>query len=143
MDKLSGGCLCGSARFEALGRPSIVATCHCSMCRRTSGSAFIPYAAYAGADVHFIQDVPARYRSSPEAYRGFCSKCGSTLFFAYDAEPGRIWLALGCFDDPTAHKPAEDWYVGDRMPWVQLDDDVVHWPRAPGWVSEVAGRPSE
>ena len=75
-----------------------------------------------------------------EAVRGFCSHCGASLFFAYIAEPERIWMTLGCFDDPAAHRPVEDWYCDGRMPWVRLDSDSMHWPAAPGWVAEVTGQ---
>ena len=138
--RLSGGCLCGAIRFEAVGAPSVVSNCHCTMCRRASGAAFIPFAAYGRADVHFTQGEPAQFQSSAEAVRGFCPHCGTSLFFVYLAEPERIWVTLGSFDDPTAHRPVEDWYVDIKMPWVGLDEATVHWPAAPGWVAEVTGR---
>jgi hypothetical protein len=113
------------------------------MCQRASGSAFLPYAAYDTAHVRFTLIEPTRYRSSPEAFRGFCSRCGSSIYFAYDAEPQRIWMTLGCFDDPAAHEPSEDWYIQVKLPWVRLDDQLTHWPGPPGWVAEVTGRLEE
>jgi hypothetical protein len=35
-----GGCLCGSVRYRAKGKPSRVSVCHCTDCRRCTGSAF-------------------------------------------------------------------------------------------------------
>lgn len=140
MATLSGGCLCGAIRFEADGDASIVTNCHCSMCRRSSGAAFLSYAAYASADVRFTKGKPAEYRSSPDASRGFCANCGGALSFFYHVEPEKIWLTLGSFDDPAAHRPAEDWYAGVKLPWVRLDDHLKHWPGPPEWVAETTGR---
>ena len=140
---LFGGCLCGSIRFEVTGRPSTIANCHCTMCRRASGGAFLPYAAYDTAQLRFTRMEPARYRSSNEAFRGFCPKCGSSIFFAYAAEPERIWMTLGCFDDASAHEPGENWYTGDKLAWIHLDDRLTNWVGAPDWVAERTARPKE
>ncbi len=40
MSKVKGSCLCGSGRYESNAEPLMIATCHCSHCRKQSGSAF-------------------------------------------------------------------------------------------------------
>jgi hypothetical protein len=139
----TGGCLCGAIRFEIVGEPYASASCHCTICQRAGGSAFLPFAAYETGQVRFTRGELQTYRSSAEALRGFCGVCGSPVSFAYDAEPGHIWMTLGCFDDRSALRPAEDWHVGVKMPWLTLDDEIRHWPGAPGRVSDVTGRPPE
>ena len=38
--EIEGGCNCGAVRYRLTGKPMVVAVCHCSNCRRQSGSAF-------------------------------------------------------------------------------------------------------
>ncbi len=75
---MKGKCLCGSIEVEA-SEQSELGLCHCTMCRRwTSGPMF---AVHCGSEVKFTGEEPARYRSSEWAERGFCSKCGTHLFY--------------------------------------------------------------
>jgi hypothetical protein len=90
---LTGRLPCGTVRYELLGRPGPLAYCHCSRCRRASGSAFganVPvrarYLTWLGG-----RDAIAEYESSPGKFRAFCSRCGSPLYSrrADDAEDRR------------------------------------------------------
>jgi len=96
----TGSCLCGAVRYEATGPLRDVVICHCRMCRKAHGH----IGAYAAVAKDALRLVEARglkwYRSSTHARRGFCSECGSTLF--WDGE-GRdtISIAAGTLDAPT------------------------------------------
>lgn len=72
-------CLCGVTRFEVQLRNHEVAACHCSMCRRqTSG----PLMAIDIEDIHFVdQQYLSVFNSSEWAERGFCSICGTFIFW--------------------------------------------------------------
>ena len=72
-------CLCGVTRFEVQLRNHEVAACHCSMCRRqTSG----PLMAIDIEDIHFVdQQYLSVFNSSEWAERGFCSVCGTFIFW--------------------------------------------------------------
>ena len=129
---MPGGCLCGKVRYEARGPSLKVVNCHCSMCRRHSGAAFLTYAAYSADHVRFTSGSPVDYRSSPDAVRGHCAACGSPLTFVFDADPGTLWLTVGSFDDPNVVAPSEHWYAADKLDWVHLDDGLPHWPEGPG-----------
>jgi len=79
----SGHCLCGDVRFQATLPSRWVAHCHCTMCQRSGGSAFMTW---VGLDEGQCRIDDPRgllrwYRSSDLAERGFCSHCGSSLFF--------------------------------------------------------------
>jgi hypothetical protein len=115
---LRGGCLCGAIRYEADGDSAKIVNCHCSMCRRHSGAAFLTYAAYSTTQVRFAGGTVQQYRSSPGATRGHCGICGSPLTFVADAEPGTLWLTVGSFDDPNRAQPTEDWYLENKVHWV-------------------------
>ena len=79
--KQTGGCLCGGVRYVVNGPLRGVIACHCSQCRRTSGH----YAAMTNAPSEHLELKSSHtlvwYQSSATAERGFCSTCGSNLFW--------------------------------------------------------------
>ncbi|WP_137701036.1 GFA family protein [Marimonas lutisalis] len=123
-----GHCECGSVAFtittDTLRQPS---ACHCSQCRRTSGHV------WAGTTVMnedfslHADDTLAWYRSSDHAERGFCTRCGSSLFYR-PIDSDHVSVAMGTLDSPT-HTTLKrhifvagkgDYYaIGDGLP--QLD----------------------
>lgn len=91
-----GSCLCGAVNFRAHNIKLDVAACHCNMCRKWSGGPFM--AVDCGADVDF-EDVETLsvYNSSDWAERGFCSTCGSHLFYRLK-ESGQHFIPAGLLD---------------------------------------------
>jgi len=122
--ELSGGCLCGAMRYRARGEIKGVNNCYCGMCRKSSGAGFMTFVGFDRADVELSGAAPAAYRSSKIAVRGFCGRCGSPLTFAYDAEPGEIWLAAGSLDDAEAVRPGANWHLPDKVGWVHADESL-------------------
>ena len=117
-----GGCLCGSIRWRASGAPSRVVHCHCEMCRRSSGAAFITAAAFSTDAMQWEKGEPTWYQSSPEASRGFCARCGSWLSWRRGDE---VWLTVGTFDQPEAVPPREHHMAESQLSWVrQLVDGL-------------------
>jgi hypothetical protein len=121
---MTGHCLCGAISFDAARPPIKVMHCHCSMCRRQSGAGFATYAMFDAADVRFLAATPVLRRSSPVAQRGHCGTCGSPVNFLYDAEPERIYLAAGLFDDPGVLVPSEHWHAEGELAWLHLSDGL-------------------
>ena len=90
-----GTCLCGAIEVVAQNQKE-VGLCHCSMCRRWSGGPM--FAVHCGAQVEFKGEKPTTYQSSEWAERGFCSKCGTHLF--YHLLPSNEYiLPVGLFQD--------------------------------------------
>ncbi len=78
--KSKGQCLCGKVEFAISNEAKTFDSCHCSMCRRWSGGP--AFAVEAKDGVEFIkQEFVKVYNSSEWAERGFCSNCGSHLFY--------------------------------------------------------------
>ncbi|WP_286833133.1 MULTISPECIES: GFA family protein [Acinetobacter] len=72
-------CLCGATQFEVQLRNHGVAACHSSMCRRQTGG---PLMAIDIEDIHFVdQQYLSVFNSSEWAERGFCSVCGTLIFW--------------------------------------------------------------
>lgn len=116
--RLSGGCLCGDVRFEAATAPVAVVFCHCRTCRRQTGAPVAAFVDFRRADVRFSGAEPARFASSPGVERGFCARCGSSLFFAGDATPDLINIHLGAMDDPQDFVPADSVHEALKLPWL-------------------------
>jgi hypothetical protein len=78
---VTGGCHCGGVRYRATGVDPRVTECHCSQCRRQSGHRFATTGGKtSGMEIEGADQV-TWYQASPAAERGFCSVCGSTLFW--------------------------------------------------------------
>ena len=109
----------------------MVVNCHCSMCRRHSGAAFLTYAAYPTDSVRFTRGRPAEYRSSPDVVRTHCAVCGSPLTYVSDADQRTVWLAVGSLDDPNLVEPTAHWYAAGKLHWLHLRDTLPQWPGHP------------
>ena len=96
----SGSCLCGAVAYEVAGPLRPVVACHCTQCRKQTGT-YMSATAAADTDLKITSDRGLKwYRSSETARRGFCGECGSVLFWKGD---GRNYTAIaaGSIDGPT------------------------------------------
>lgn len=124
-----GQCLCGAVRFRITGALSEVALCHCGMCRRWHGhiGAYtnIPRTALAFDE----QSDLGWYQSSSFARRGFCIKCGSSLFWD---EPQRdtISVTAGTLDAPTGLSTTLQIFTEDKGDYYELDRSIAIRPKS-------------
>lgn len=116
----SGKCLCGAVQFIAEGVETHFHACHCSMCRNWSGG---PMMAVNTADVKFQgEDKIKRYASSEWAERGFCSECGSNLFYRLK-EGGNYIMTIGAFADESPFSIAGEIFVDEKPPGYNFAGD--------------------
>ena len=95
-----GSCLCGATRFTAKSMGTKVGACHCSMCRKWGGGPLM--AVDCGTEVTFEDEGSISvFNSSEWAERGYCSKCGSNLFYKIKGTNQYI-MSAGLFDDEEA-----------------------------------------
>lgn len=120
---ISGGCLCGSVRYEATGQPYNVTHCHCSDCRRSSGAPFVTWASFRRDDLRFTSEAP-RELSWAARRRSFCPHCGTPLTFIGEADDQEIDVTVCSFDDPESVTPIDHTWVSDRLSWVRVADDL-------------------
>ena len=133
MSGIEGGCLCGAVRYQITENPLLVEYCHCSMCRKSTGSPVVVWMDVARKDLTWAKGNPASYPSSPGISRGFCATCGSTLTFDNSANADKISLTAATLDDPAPYAPKHHIYAADQLPWLELSD---HLPRHPGPLDE-------
>ncbi len=119
----TGGCLCGAVRYAVRGPLRNVVNCHCSMCQKLHGV----YGAHSKArkvNITITTDEGlAWYKTSDVARRGFCRKCGSSLFwepFELDA----TGIIAGSLDGPTGLKTMGHIYVGEKADFYAIKDEL-------------------
>ncbi len=120
---LTGRCDCGKVRFTVEGAREAVTMCHCGQCRRTSGHVWASTHAPFEALTFQIDEGLTWYTSSDYAKRGFCSGCGSSLFYRMNDEAG-IGIAAGCLDAPTGFHTAKHIFVKDKGDYYEIADDA-------------------
>ena len=113
----SGHCLCGKVTYTAQLNTSVGA-CHCSMCQRWTGGAFM--AVDAGSDIEFKgEENIARYNSSEWAERGFCKACGTSLFYRLK-QNDQYMMLLGTLDNVEGLEFDHQIFVEERSPVYQF-----------------------
>jgi hypothetical protein len=73
-----------------------------------------------------------QHRSSPQATRGLCSACGTSITYEHSDRQGQIDVSLTSFDDPSSFAPSAHIWVEDKLPWVSIDDGL---PQYAQWVT--------
>ncbi len=99
-EKRYGGCQCGTIRFVAGSLLDNSHVCHCRMCQKAVGNFFASLVGVPFSDFEWTRGKPSVFRSSEHVERGFCSKCGTPLFFKHDKNK-HLSLTIGSFDDPA------------------------------------------
>jgi hypothetical protein len=121
--ELKGSCLCASVAFTIAGALGAPDACHCVQCRKQSGhffaSANVPRAALTVAGGENV----TWFQSSAKVRRGFCSRCGSALFWA-PLERDWIAIAMGSFDSPTSTRLEKHIFVAEKGDYYEIDDGL-------------------
>ena len=94
--KAKGSCLCGSVRVQAAAMSTEVGACHCSMCRKWTGGPLLAVDCQSEIEISGKENVSV-YKSSDWAERGFCSRCGTHLFYKLNQNNQYI-IPVGLFD---------------------------------------------
>ena len=127
---IRGSCLCGRVRYEVAGPVHDVHHCHCSMCRKSHGTAFSTFARLTAADFRIVAgaDHVRAYRSSPPLERSFCDTCGGRLTIRFDGMPDTVWVSLGTLDEDPGVAAHAHMFVASKAPWDEISDAVPQYP---------------
>jgi len=118
---IKGSCSCGSIKFQLSEPPSMMATCHCSRCRKagTSTAVFVKEETFQWIEG---QDLVSEYAPVPPYVyrRKFCKNCGTSL-----GEPGAgssFPINAQCLDDdPIARNQLHE-FVAEKPDWYEICD---------------------
>lgn len=120
-------CCCGDASIEVEGDPVLNAICHCSSCKRRTGTAFGWSAYFPDAAVTAKHGTAQIYAREGEAgyQRFFCARCGTTLYWkSVSFMPDFTGVAGGCFTETPLPEPQFSVQDSTRCAWISLPD---HW----------------
>lgn len=119
---ITGQCECGGVRFKMPEARQEITICHCSQCRRTSGHLWAATNAPFDSLTFLNDDTLTWYTSSDFAKRGFCSRCGSSLFYRMTGEAG-IGIAAGCLDDTSGMRVGKHIFVKDKGDYYAIAEE--------------------
>ena len=121
---LSGECLCGAVRYEVKDEFVYALNCHCSQCRRTTGSAFKPFAGIERSKLKLVRgEEDLMIFGEQQNHDAHCGKCGS-LLFSVVREGAWVHVTLGTLVDEPGIKPTAHIFVGSKAPWFTITDDL-------------------
>jgi hypothetical protein len=123
----AGSCLCGAVKFQVEGELKAPDACHCSQCRKQSGHYWASTNVPTSALTIDGEDKVAWYQSSEKVRRGFCTTCGSFLFWD-PLDHDVIAVAMGAFDKPTGTKLHVHIFVDDKGDYYDIADRLEQRP---------------
>jgi hypothetical protein len=125
---IHGSCLCGGIRFEFTKPAGPFELCHCTRCRKVTGSAFFSglhvliedFRLVEGHELITTYEAPI-LREPPDYRVSFCSRCGSPVPNPA-ASSGLVEIPAGLLDDDPTMKPDKHIFVELKSPWFEIKD---------------------
>ena len=126
----TGSCLCGFVSFELRAPLNDIYQCHCSKCRKVSGS--------ASNSAMIINESQFRWLSGKEAIRAFqqisgfkshfCSQCGCPV--PNPTSNNSYWIPVGLMDEDIPAQMTRHVYVDSKANWDVVSHEVHHYSKA-------------
>ena len=127
---LTANCLCKGVKFKTSGEHRKVSNCHCIQCRKTHGI-FGAYSNVKDKDIKFINKKTLKwFKSSSNAKRGFCKKCGASIFFKSIGQKD-IHISAGMFNRPFKLKTTMNIFVKGKLDYYKLEQYMPKFKRYP------------
>jgi hypothetical protein len=131
--EFGGSCVCGAVTYAFDMQPKVTVACHCSACRKATGSAFGTWALVLKEGFRFTagDEHVAEFQSSDHAQRLFCRLCGTTLGNLTSRRPRYLHLAAGTLDRAPPMSIAMHLYTASKAPWYEIADALPQHPSEP------------
>ena len=129
---VTGGCLCGSLRYEIDAAPITTRVCWCRLCQRIGAGGGTVNVCFPSSALRVhgeSRDHVSVADSGNVMHRRFCPQCGVHLFSAAESRPHLIFVRAGTLDDPEIARPAATIWVSQAPSWAAID---AHLPKIPG-----------
>ena len=133
-NKISGSCLCGEVSYQFDGDIKVFQYCHCSRCRKVTGSAHGANIIVEPSQFQWVggTDSVGRFELPQAKYfaTSFCKKCGSSL--PWLTKNGKaVIIPAGTLDDDPHERPIQNIYYSDKAPWYKEVSDLVKYDELP------------
>lgn len=126
---ITGGCQCGSIKYELTGTPKMLYICHCKDCQKQSSSAFGMSLRMDPHDIAFLQGEnrlktwDTRGEDGAIKRCAFCPDCGTRIIHGSDDPDEEISIKAGSLDDTSWLDPVAHIWLQSAQPWVSIDRD--------------------
>jgi hypothetical protein len=121
---LTGSCFCRAIQYSVADAFLYAMNCHCSNCRRTTGSAFKPFAGIERDKLKVTQGADdLLIYGQDTAHDAHCRTCGSLLYSVVRGG-AYVHVAMGSLTDPPSIRPNRHIFVGSKAPWFTITDDL-------------------
>jgi hypothetical protein len=121
-----GACLCGAIEFEITGAIDSLIHCHCSLCRKSTGTAYATNGFVNTADFELKkgEDNLSGFSVKPGRKRHFCKTCGSPIFSSNADDPTRIRIRAGLISSDIAERPVAHIFAASKANWDEIESTV-------------------
>jgi hypothetical protein len=132
MEPVTGSCLCGGVRFELTQPFRRASHCHCSRCRKHSGTFGLTQGRVPRDGFRLLEgeELIRVFRPSGGMAKAFCSVCGSSLFGGTWPDGAEVSIRLGALDADPGIRPQYHSHTASAAPWDRIPDDGL--PRYAG-----------
>ena len=128
---LTGGCMCGTVRYELKSEPFDCGWCHCRTCQLNSGAPAMVFATVPAGDLVWSRggDRVRSVASSSFGHREFCTDCGTPFLMKVDHQPETVDFSVITLDRPEAVAPGFHIFWGSRVGWFDPKDDLPRYDK--------------
>lgn len=130
---LKGRCGCRTVEYEVADEFLVAYSCHCSNCRATTGSAFLPWGEIEREKFRVTKgaDSLVRLRDEGGEYEMRCGMCHSLV--GWTRAGAYVRVPYGTLVDEPALRPTAHMFAGSKAPWYEILDglpqhDEYPWP---------------
>jgi hypothetical protein len=124
VNMLAGKCFCGAVQYEVADAFRYAMNCHCSNCRRTTGSAFKPFAGIERGKLTVTKGRDGLLIYGDDSNNNtHCRACGS-LVYSVVRDGALVHVAMGTLVDDPSIRPSRHIFVGSKAPWFTITDDL-------------------
>ncbi|WP_192181363.1 GFA family protein [Mesorhizobium amorphae] len=117
MVHLTGNCMCGAVTWTYSGALTRNLVCHCADCQRATSSPVTAFLGMKPEHLNWTGEI-VHYESSPGTFRGFCSSCGTRLYFRSRKWPSEIHVHAATMTDPGEYQPDAQVFMRSRVKWL-------------------------
>jgi hypothetical protein len=131
----TGGCACGSVRYEVTGAPVDMNHCQCRQCQRGSGTGHNSHLTFAGAKVSLSGEAQrwvAVGEMGTRKSKAFCPTCGSPVYITFPDMPDVFVAFAASLDDPSRFEPQQVLWASAAQTWDRMDPSLAASPKMPG-----------
>lgn len=125
--KQTGGCACGSVRYETQWEPGFSVICQCRQCQRTTGTGHAALFTVMADATTVTGDIQYYEQTSDDGNKtnsGFCKKCGNPVIKKSSGYPQYLFFHAATLDDPGSYKPQMLVYSQFKQPWDYVDPEL-------------------